>query len=741
MSKIVNYFSLLCIGLMLATCRQADDWSMSGKTGFLVSLADEESVAGSRATPQELGEPAVTAFNLKIVRSATGEEVYNGGYTSDVIAASAGLYELTASFGDNPVLALDDPYYEGKVEGVEVKDGETASVTIPCRVANALLSVKFENTDKIAEIYSDYHITVEVAGEKVEMEDISKSAYFRAGSSVKIYFVGTLKNGGEEKSVELVDEAIPASLVAGEHLILTLKASPELLVNISEVEIKDVTVTETIPVSWLPKPKTEAEGFDESNTLAFAETEVKTARLNLNLSSPLQDIKFKFDFQDEQFDGALETGKEYLLSEPADRATVEAALGITLPEPGTEEASLDLSALVAKLHTNAGVPTTNRITVVPKANDRWSSEKMDADSVYTLVCNRPEFSVSAYPGNIWTKEFTMNALLEEQVTAGNFEKLSQNMKYQFSVDGSTEWIDLGEDLRKDGLQPGTVYYIRGVYRNEIYSDVVEVATYPEIELENGDMEDWTEEERGYYYAFLGVNAAKLRTYYPWKNTPYWNTNNDFTTRHRDASSPSFSIVYRYNSFPAVSYTKDVNDGAWAAELRNTAAGRGNTSSSNSSYDFNNVPGELFLGDISVTTGGTDAIPSGDHYDIIKGRPFGSRPTALRFYYKYAPYNSDLWKVYIALYDSQDNIIAENTMTKGDVQNTYTSIDIPFNYIDDLNAVPKKIYVYFASSVYSGDQLPYHKMDVATWYQDSQRTDETLSGSVLTIDDISLVYDK
>ena len=189
-----------------------------------------------------------------------------------------------------------------------MKDSETASVTIPCRVANALLSVKVENTDKIAEIYSDYHITVEVAGEKVEMEDISKSAYFRAGSSVKIYFVGTLKNGGEEKSVELVDEAIPASLEAGEHLILTLKASPELLVNISEVEIKDVTVTETIPVSWLPKPKTEAEGFDESKTLAFAGTGVKTARLNRDLSSPFAELKFKFDFKYEPCAGDLETG-------------------------------------------------------------------------------------------------------------------------------------------------------------------------------------------------------------------------------------------------------------------------------------------------------------------------------------------------------------------------------------------------------------------------------------------------
>ena len=108
---------------------------------------------------------------------------------------------------------------------------------------------------------------------------------------------------------------------------------------------------------------------------------------------------------------------------------------------------------------------------------------------------------------------------------------------------------------------------------------------------------------------------------------------------------------------------------------------------------------------------------------------------------YEPYDTDFWKVYIALYDENNNIMAENTVT-GSIQESYTFIDVPINYVsDNLNACPTKIYVYFASSIYSGSQLPYHKMNVTTWYEDSQRTDETLSGSVFTVDDISLIYDK
>ena len=81
------------------------------------------------------------------------------------------------------------------------------------------------------------------------------------------------------------------------------------------------------------------------------------------------------------------------------------------------------------------------------------------------------------------------------------------------------------------------------------------------------------------------------------------------------------------------------NGGKAAELRNTAAGRGNTKFiGHTELDLNKVAGELFTGDIEVVTGGTAADPDGDHYTITKGKAFNTRPTALHFYYKYVPYS-------------------------------------------------------------------------------------------------------
>ena len=53
-------------------------------------------------------------------------------------------------------------------------------------------------------------------------------------------------------------------------------------------------------MEWLPKPKVEAEGF-EGNKLSFVETENKTASIKLVTATALQDLKLKFNFEDEQF--------------------------------------------------------------------------------------------------------------------------------------------------------------------------------------------------------------------------------------------------------------------------------------------------------------------------------------------------------------------------------------------------------------------------------------------------------
>lgn len=746
----VKFLVATLLGVLFVACSEEENLSQTGKTGFLVSLAEDVKVE-SRSTPEELGEPVASQFNLKITNQRTGSELYNGSYTNQLIPASAGRYEIEATHGGDSVLALDAPYYKGTAEA-DLADGESKTVQVNCKVANALASVVFsdEGAFKFEEQFSEYGVDVLVASDSVTLKG-KESAYYRAGSTPTFVFKGKSKNGGEEVEFILSDSKFedPSTFAAKAHCIITLKIAavvPGVRVEISKVEVKEEVISETIPMEWLPKPKVTATGFDASNTLSFVETEQKEAALNLNLSSALQDIKFKFNFEDEQFAKSLQKDTEYFLSK--DKGTIEQALDITLPSVGDKPESIDLKPLLAKLQTNAGATTINTIEIDVKANNRWSSEVKEGEEApnlkYTLTCNKPEFSVSVKPENCWAWEFTVD---EISVIEGDAEKIKSNLVYQY-YDG-TNWVDCSDGMTQkfavdesrkniylEDEPKERTYQVRALYRGVIASAESTATLEEPWQLPNGDMEEWYWSQI-HEDSWLNVFDSDTYTVYPWaeNNSSFWNTNNDFTTRNRG----TFSNIY--NSFPAVSFIDESHSDNWAVELRNTGNGRGNTQPSNV-LEMNKVAGELFIGDINISTGGTDAMPSGDKYTITEGRTFSARPTALKFWYKYIPLNSDTWRVKLKLIDNEGNTIIEKEIESSETQSAWKEAIVTLDYQQSsFYAKCSKIYICFSSTITTGDNMQYEKSNYTIWLDNERTFEDVWHGSTLTIDDISLVYDK
>lgn len=732
-------------GLLLAACSQADEWETTGgDTGLLVTLTEQTTEADTRATPQELREALgetefLKGFHLKVAHINNGKVPYDAAYREGLIAIPAGFYNLTATYGDNPILALDAPYYTGTTEYVEVKGHQQKQVSIACRVANALVSVRYENTEKLDALFSTYHVNVQVGEESVNIRDNRQSAYFRAGTVPTLRFCATPAAGGEEQSILLTANTLPNTFEAGDHLILTLRMSPEMTLEITKVEVKNVTVAETIPETWLPKPKLEAEGFTD-NELSFAETEKRTAAIQLNTAMGLEELKLTFDFEDKQF--ASLNGREYLLSNADDKALVERTLGITLPAIGTKDARIDLSALVANMQTNAGETQTNTLTLDAKANGRWSSEDQEVNRTYTMVCRKPEFNITVQPENIWTKEFTID---EATVTAGDTETIRKGLKYQYKAEGSEEWMNSTERLIHLSETPSIKNYkVRALYRDVLFTNEIDIQFETPEQLPNSDMEEWNAEtykDDSYY------------TFNPWNidSSPFWDTNNDFTTRNRHNSS-NITIAH-YNGFHAVSYVEGRN--GLAAELRSTANGRGNTridlpswlgGAQHSERDQNKVAGQLFTGTAQVDMTGNDA-DGNDTYKINKNATFQSRPTALQFYYKYAPYSNDTWSAHIELLDEKNNIIIQKDFQSSEKQDNWTQVALTLDYMPETSyAKCKYIYVIFCSTTNPGANMPYREITQTFYILENgiltEKTFETAYvGSVLTIDDISLIYDK
>lgn len=717
----MRYISSLCLlicCIWLSGCQADENLRSANETGLLITLTDESDHAYARTMPSALEKPVADMFHLRVAYSGTDNVAYDDKCTESILLKE-GTYDLTATYGENPVIALDAPYYIGKLESQEVVTGQMTSANISCMVGNALLSVIY-NESALKKVYDTYFVTVSVGQESVDLDATSgKSAYFQAGSSVKLVFHGHLAGTGKEVSYDIVEPEggkftkIPAKT----HVKVTLGIDGEVAsgvgISIEKLEVSTVSVTETLPMEFMPKPKVESTDF-VNNELSFAETETKSAVINLKLSSPLQDLKLKFNSADAKFAG-LEGGKEYQLSNAGDKAAVETALGITLPEIGATEGSLDFSSLTPQLMTDAGNTVASTITVDVEANNRWASEDEAVNRVYTLKCNKPVFHVSVYPGNIWTKEFTMNPLTAEEVETGDYEVLSKNMRYQFSTNENGDWSDLDSGLRKENLTPGTTYYVRGFYRDGIYSDVVAVTTYSPIQLENGDMEKWSYEDgpegnfwdRGPFWKRWYLNDSKDDSQEGWCSL------NGLTTSDWDAKA--------YVSNSGTERTTDCHEGQYAAEIKTIGWGSGTTAASPILWIKTITPGELYLGKLENNT-------------PIYGISFKSKPTKLNFYYKYIPDGDHKFKVKLSLKNG-DRIIAEKEFD-GEQSDTYTPMSLDFGYhYEDNPDILKYDVLTLCVQFISGDNSK-SEVDKASVRRGSRHV-----GNKLYIDDISLVYDK
>lgn len=728
----VKFLVATLLGVLFVACSEEENLSQTGKTGFLVSLAEDVKVE-SRSTPEEIGKPVASQFNLKITNQATGSELYNDSFTNQLIPASAGTYEIEATYGDNPVLALDAPYYKGTTEA-ELADGESKTVNVECSVANALASVTFDNsgTNTFESQFAPYGVRVSVDTSATTLTNDGKSAYYRAGSTPTFEFRGILKDGGEEVVQTLTDDKFsdPATFAAGAHCVITLKIAavvPGVRVEISKVEVKEEVISETIPMEWLPKPKVTATGFDASNTLSFVETEQKEAALNLNLSSALQDIKFKFNFEDEQF-ASLDKEKEYLLS--TDKVTIEQALGITLPSIGDKPESIDLSGLIAKLQTNAGVPTNNSIEIDVQANNRWSSDAIEGESTpnlkYALTCNKPEFSIAVQPGNVWTKTFTID---EPTITAGNAEVLNERLVYQYKEKdaGDDAWQTCSGGLEQvfSDAPENKAYQVRAFYREGIVSDVVDITLETPAQLPNSGMEEWST-EAGEEFRVSDDWFSSKKTYYKFypynsgENNIWWATNNQRSQDGNIVLGFGHPVAFA----PCVSYSESIKHGDNRSALIYTSGhGDGSNSTGEVIYEENAFAGSLFVGKDNTT-----------------GHSFTVRPTSFKFWYKYIPKNSDTFKVYIELKNG-DEIIASGTFIPEAIssETDWIEEEIALDYGDS----PKTAtYIYvqflsttktsFAESDFDRDKSFSFPM-MSDWH--------VHMGSMLYIDDLSLIYNK
>ena len=133
-----------------------------------------------------------------------------------------------------------------------------------------------------------------------------------------------------------------------------------------------------------------------------------------------------------------------------------------------------------------------------------------------------------------------------------------------------------------------------------------------------------------------------------------------------------------------------------------------------------VPGEIWIG---------KADNDGNH--SADGHAFASRPTAVKFWYKYDSINSESYAVYIVLKDASGNEIARTEKVDGQASSVWSQCEIPVVYLNE-DTKAAMLYICFKSCV-SGGVKTAVSMEIAGKQQTAH------IGSVLRIDDIELTY--
>lgn len=270
----------LLMVILLGGCSEESMTSFVNGTLHL-SIGQVSQKTETRATPSQLGKPLVDRFKLKIQRIGNGYASYEGVFV-DNLELNVGTYDIMVYYGENVALGKDCPYYEGSATAT-IEEDQSTSVTIPCRVANALVSVVFGRDEaecaRFDKFYKDYGLRVRIGNHSIDLasDEARQSIYFPAGSEPTLIFYGTLREDDRVVSCELQSDDLPIIYEAAEHAIVTLTLpDPEsaLSINISKVEVETVTISETIPLSWLPAPVVTAQHhYDDAGYLQGTDVE------------------------------------------------------------------------------------------------------------------------------------------------------------------------------------------------------------------------------------------------------------------------------------------------------------------------------------------------------------------------------------------------------------------------------------------------------------------------------------
>lgn len=609
------YIAFVGMACLCLACSRDDRALLDGEGTLRLraQVNDEVQIISRAGAPEGETSPEEELKKNCRVRIYKGEKLIykHAGWDATLqepgLSLSSGAYRVRITSGDSVDASFDKKYYEGN-KSFEIRQAQTTPVEVVCNVMNTLAKVEFDASLEPYLEKGEVSVAVDVDGGSLTYPYQKEAAEAKTGyyslPQGKEYlictFTGVAKNGRKFTQTDRIESAKKSTLYT-----LTYK--------ISDLET--------------PAPPTDEGGafidlkVDET-PLAKKEEEILIyQRPQFRAVNQSEEVEMKQPWFLE-LNSQIQPEVKIYTSTPLAEASVTSEVFTKLGLASAELNLMDKATRAALLEKGIMVTSQEKLLTMSWGNSLNDLLKEEGEHhiIYKATDTAVEGNAAArtntidwtisvsnaniravnipYPYQIWADRVTLYA----EVINGRTLDPNAQLSFRYRKKSEQTWNEaipakLGEDQKTitsdeiKGLTPGTTYEYQVLEGDKVSNQTCEFTTEAALQLPNSGFENWS----GATPMLIHGSGEEM----------FWDSGNH--------GSSSFSLA-------AVDLTTKASDfkveGNYSAKLESKKV----------VVKF--AAGNLFVGSY-LKTDGTDGI-------LGWGRPWKSRPLALRGYVRYMP---------------------------------------------------------------------------------------------------------
>lgn len=578
---------VLAAGLTLASaCSDNHDYALEGegKVMLTASFSNDVKVASRATLEEELSSSTIIwiSGSKGLVRKYEGLQ----NLPADGIKLLGGNYVAEAWAGDSLSASFEAKYYKGRAP-FTITSG-TTRVELPCRIANVVASVDY--SDNIDGVLTDYTITVGHSRGSLDfVGKETRKGYFMMPSGSKNLtwsLKGKLADGSAFTKEGVIENVLPAT-----EYVLHVTYTPSSSDNggaFINIVIDESTIDSEDEILITVAPKIVGTSFDIKQGITGQPGMFDKKSLYITASSALKNVVLDCPLL------ATAVGGNDI-----DLMTADASVCTSLNAAGIEwnyvynEAD-DISNMKINFNEewlNAIPAGEYQMNVT--ATDALGKKSVAAMPITVTNAKAEAVEVSPVAPTTWaTSAMIYGRLLDATATDGRLEYRKAGDTAWTAADTTFDGVNLSAELT--GLTPGTTYEYR-VSCAGFESAPKTITTEANLQLPNASFEDWQIKS--------GRNGNLI---YAEGDAMFWDSGN-----HGSAS------LSKQVTTPDGTHKHSGQYSALLTSQKVALMGVGRFAA-----------GNIFIGQY-LKTDGTDGI-------LGWGRPFASRPKALKGYLRYQP---------------------------------------------------------------------------------------------------------